>query len=127
MEALSDTLRLELTGSNIHIALIEPGPITSRFRENAYQAFLANIDPEHSAHSAYYRQVEQRLGGNKPLPFTLPPEAVLKKTLHALEARRPRVRYAVTFPTHLFAVLRRFLPARALDRLLLSVSGAGKR
>ena len=127
LEALSDTLRLELTGSNIHIALIEPGPITSRFRENAYQAFLTNIDPEHSAHSAYYRQVEQRLGGNKPLPFTLPPEAVLKKTLHALEARRPRVRYAVTFPTHLFAVLRRFLPARALDRLLLSVSGAGKR
>ena len=127
LEALSDTLRLELTGSNIHIALIEPGPITSRFRDNAYQAFLANIDREHSAHSTYYRHVEQRLGGNKPLPFTLPPEAVLEKTLHALEARRPRVRYAVTFPTHLFAVLRRFLPARTLDRLLLSVSGAGKR
>ncbi len=127
LEALSDTLRLELTGSNIHIALIEPGPITSRFRENAYQAFLANIEREHSAHSAYYRQVEQRLAGNKPLPFTLPPEAVLEKTLHALEARRPRVRYAVTFPTHLFAVLRRFLPARTLDRLLLSVSGTGKR
>ena len=127
LEALSDTLRLELTGSNIHIALIEPGPITSRFRDNAYQAFLANIDREHSAHSTYYRHVEQRLGGNKPLPFTLPPEAVLEKTLHALEARRPRVRYAVTFPTHLFAVLRRLLPARTLDRLLLSVSGAGKR
>lgn len=127
LEALSDTLRLELTGSNIHIALIEPGPITSRFRDNAYQAFLANIDREHSAHSTYYRRVEQRLGGNKPLPFTLPPEAVLEKTLHALEARRPRVRYAVTFPTHLFAVLRRLLSARTLDRLLLSVSGAGKR
>ena len=127
LEALSDTLRLELTGSNIHVVLIEPGPITSRFRDNAYQAFLANINREHSAHSDYYRHVEQRLGGNKPLPFTLPTEAVLEKTLHALEARRPRVRYPITFPTHLFAVLRRLLPARALDRLLLSVSGAGKR
>lgn len=127
LEALSDTLRLELTGSNIHVSLIEPGPITSRFRDNAYQAFLANIDREHSAHRDYYRHVEQRLGGNTPLPFTLPPEAVLKKTLHALEARRPRVRYAVTLPTHLFAVLRRWLPARALDRLLLAASGAGKR
>ncbi|OGI58221.1 MAG: short-chain dehydrogenase, partial [Candidatus Muproteobacteria bacterium RBG_19FT_COMBO_61_10] len=106
LEALSDTLRLELRGTNIHVTLIEPGPITSRFRDNAYQAFLANIDREHSAHSDYYRHVEQRLGGNKPLPFTLPPEAVLDKALHALEARRPRVRYAVTFPTHLFAVLR---------------------
>lgn len=127
LEALSDTLRLELTGSNIHIALIEPGPITSRFRDNAYQAFLANIDREHSVHRTYYQRVEQRLGGTKPLPFTLPPEAVLTKTLHALEARRPRIRYAVTFPTHLFAVLRRLLPARTLDRFLLSVSGAGKR
>jgi NAD(P)-dependent dehydrogenase (short-subunit alcohol dehydrogenase family) len=127
LEALSDTLRLELRGTNIHVALIEPGPITSRFRDNAYQAFLANIDREHSAHSDYYRHVEQRLGGNKPLPFTLPPEAVLDKALHALEARRPRVRYAVTFPTHLFAVLRRLLPARALDRLLLAASGAGRR
>lgn len=127
LEALSDTLRLELRGTNIHVTLIEPGPITSRFRDNAYQAFLANIDREHSAHSDYYRHVEQRLGGNKPLPFTLPPEAVLDKALHALEARRPRVRYAVTFPTHLFAVLRRLLPARALDRLLLAASGAGRR
>jgi NAD(P)-dependent dehydrogenase (short-subunit alcohol dehydrogenase family) len=127
LEALSDTLRLELAGSNIHVALIEPGPITSCFRDNAYQAFLANIDREHSAHSAYYHRVEQRLGGNKPLPFTLPPEAVLEKTVHALEARRPRVRYAVTFPTHLFAVLRRWLPVRTLDRLLLATSGAGKR
>jgi short-subunit dehydrogenase len=126
LEALSDTLRLELTGSNIHVALIEPGPITSRFRDNVYQAFLANIDREHSAHREYYRRVEQRLGGNKPLPFTLPPEAVLKKVLHALEAHRPRARYAVTFPTHLFAVLRRWLPARALDRLLLAASGTGK-
>ena len=127
LEALSDTLRLELSGTLIHVALIEPGPITSRFRDNAYQAFLANIDRDNSAHRDYYQQVEQRLGGNKPLPFTLPPEAVLKKVLHALEARRPRVRYAVTFPTHLFAVLRRCLPARALDRMLLRVSGAGKR
>ena len=127
LEALSDTLRLELRGTNIHVTLIEPGPITSRFRDNAYQAFLANIDREHSAHSDYYRHVEQRLGGNKPLPFTLPPEAVLDKALHALEARRPRVRYAVPFPTHLFAVLRRLLPARALDRLLLAASGAGRR
>ncbi len=127
LEALSDTLRLELTGTNIHVMLIEPGPITSRFRDNAYQAFLANIDREHSAHRDYYRHVEQRLGGNKPLPFTLPPEAVLEKTVHALEARRPRVRYAVTFPTRLFAALRRVLPARVLDRLLLAASGAGRR
>ena len=127
LEALSDTLRLELHGTGIHVALVQPGPITSRFRENAHAAYLAHIDREHSVHQPYYRKVEQRLGGTKPLPFTLPPEAVLEKVIHALEARRPRIRYGVTFPAHLFAVLRRLLPARWLDRVLLAASGAGRR
>jgi len=127
LEALSDTLRLELRGTNIHIALIEPGPITSRFRDNAYAAYKANINKEHSAHRAYYERVEKRLGGTKPLPFTLPPEAVLEKVMHALEARRPKLRYPVTFPSHLFTWLRRLLPGRALDAVLARVSVSGQR
>lgn len=127
LEALSDTLRLELHDTNIHVSLIEPGPIESRFRANAYAAYQRNIDREHSAHREYYARVEQRLAGSRPLPFTLPPEAVLKKVIHALEARRPKARYGVTFPTHLFAVLRRLLPARVLDRILSAVSAGGQR
>ena len=34
IEGLSDTLRLELRDTNIYIALIEPGPILSQFRNN---------------------------------------------------------------------------------------------
>ena len=127
LEALSDTMRLELRNTNIHVSLIEPGPITSRFRVNAYAAFKRHIDREHSVHREYYARVEQRLGGEKPLPFTLPPEAVLKQAIKALEARRPKARYAVTFPTTLFAVLRRILPVRALDSILSAVSNSGQR
>ncbi|MEE8624625.1 MAG: SDR family NAD(P)-dependent oxidoreductase, partial [Acidiferrobacterales bacterium] len=39
LEALSDTLRLELRGTGIYVSLIEPGPIQSDFRKNAYAAF----------------------------------------------------------------------------------------
>jgi NAD(P)-dependent dehydrogenase (short-subunit alcohol dehydrogenase family) len=127
LEALSDTLRLELRGTNIHVSLIEPGPITSRFRENAFAAYRRFIDKEKSAHRNYYEQVEKRLTGSKPLPFTLPPEAVLKKVIHALEAKRPKARYAVTVPTYFFAVMRRALPARWLDALSATVSGGGQR
>jgi NAD(P)-dependent dehydrogenase (short-subunit alcohol dehydrogenase family) len=127
LEALSDTLRLELRGTNIYVAIVEPGPIESRFRANAYEAFMRHIDREHSVYREYYAGVEKRLGGPKPLPFTLPPEAVLKKVIHALEARRPGARYAVTFPAHLFAVLRRLLPIRALDGVLAAVSNKGQR
>jgi len=127
LEALSDTMRLELRDTNIHVSIIEPGPITSRFRANAYAAFKRNIDREHSVYREYYARVEKRLDGPKPMPFTLPPEAVLKKAIKALEARRPKARYAVTFPTYLFAVLRRVLPVRSLDAILAAVSNNGQR
>ena len=127
LEALSDTMRLELRGTNIYISLVEPGPIISRFRDNAYQAYKTHIDKTHSAHRDYYERVERRLGGTKPLPFTLPPEAVLEKVIHALETHRPKLRYPVTFPSHLFTWLRRFLPGRTLDRIMAKVSNSGQR
>ena len=122
LEGLADTLRLELRGSGIHISLIEPGPIESRFRANAFAMYQKNIDPRRSAHRQTYQAMESRL--QKPGPaatFTLPANAVAEKVIHALESKRPKVRYAVTVPTHLFAWLKRLLPAFWLDKILVSV------
>ena len=128
LEGLSDTLRLELEGTNIHVSLIEPGPIRSKFRDNAHAAFKKNIDAENSVYREHYAAMETRLKKEGDgMPFTLPPEAVLKRVIHALESKRPQVRYYVTFPTYLFGTLRRLLPYRWLDRLLLKVSGGGSR
>ena len=128
LEGLTDTLRLELHGSGIWVSLIEPGPIESRFRENAYRMWHRNIDAEHSVHRAQYRAMERRLAKPGPAaPFTLPPEAVLAKLVHALESRRPKTRYRVTVPTHLFGALKRLLPDRALDALLRKATGGGSR
>jgi len=119
IEGLSDTLRLELKDTNIHISLVEPGPILSRFRANALAAMQKYIDVEKSVHSERYQAVLTRLNKEGPaVPFTLPPEAVLKKVIHALESRNPRARYYVTFPTYLFGYLKRVLPTKTLDRLL---------
>ncbi|MHB8549805.1 MAG: Rossmann-fold NAD(P)-binding domain-containing protein, partial [Acidiferrobacterales bacterium] len=126
-EALSDTLRPELRGTGIHVCLVEPGPISSRFRENAYQAYLRNIDRANSVHSDYYTRVEARLGGTKPLPFTLTPEAVARKVEHALRTRHPKIRYPVTAPTRFLAAARRLLTGRALDRLATAIGGNGQR
>jgi len=119
IEGLSDTLRLELKGTNIHVSLVEPGPILSRFRTNALSAMQQYIDMENSVHSERYQAVLTRLNKEGPaVPFTLPPEAVLKKVIHALESRNPKARYYVTFPTYLFGYLKRMLPTKTLDRLL---------
>lgn len=119
LEGYSDTLRLELVGSGVHISLIEPGPIDTRFRANARSAFLRHIEPAQSRHHAAYQQTLSRLereGGARG--FTLPSEACIPPLLHALTSKRPRHRYPVTFPTRLFAILRRLLPSRWLDRIL---------
>lgn len=122
LEALTDTLRLELAGSGIALSLIEPGPITSRFRANAGAHFVAHIERERSVHRVYYEAVAQRLGGTKPLPFTLPPEAVLAKAVQALTASRPKPRYFVTFPTFLFTGLKWLLSDRVMDGFLRRVT-----
>jgi NAD(P)-dependent dehydrogenase (short-subunit alcohol dehydrogenase family) len=128
LEGLTDTLRLELHGSGIHISMIEPGPITSRFRANAFAKYQENINREQSVFRETYSRTENRLTREGPAaPFTLPPEAVLEKVLHALEATRPRARYYVTFPTHLFGTLRRLLPTRGLDWVLRRVSRGENR
>ena len=125
LEGLTDTLRLELAGSGIHVSLIEPGPIQSRFRANGYEKFREHIDIEHSLHRERYRAAERRLLKEGPAqPFTLPPEAVLKKLIQALESRRPKPRYYVTVPTYLFGGLRRLLSTRGLDRVLKLASGS---
>jgi NAD(P)-dependent dehydrogenase (short-subunit alcohol dehydrogenase family) len=122
LEGLTDTLRLELRNTGIYVSLVEPGPIESRFRANAYAAYKRTINPETSVHREKYRRLEQRLKTEGPVvPFTLPAEAVMKKVIKALESPRPRARYYVTFPTYLFAALKRVLTDRALDRVLAKV------
>lgn len=128
IEGLSDTLRLELKDTNIYISLIEPGPIISQFRANAVKALQQHIDIENSVHREKYLGVLARLNKTGPaVPFTLPPEAVLKRVISALESKRPKPRYYVTFPTYLFALLKRILSHRQLDFWLAKAGNDGKQ
>ena len=113
---------MELAGSGVQVSLIEPGPIASRFRENALAMFERHVDVAASVHRETYAAVLARLSDSGEAPFTLPAEAVAAKLVHALESPRPRPRYYVTTPTWILGVARRLLPTRALDALLLGVS-----
>lgn len=121
LEGLTDTLRIEMRDTPIHVVLIEPGPITSRFRANSVPQFERWIDWQASPRAAQYRdKLRDRLYNSTKGPdtFELSPEAVVKKLVHAVENPRPRPRYFVTTPTYIMAVLRRILPTRALDAVL---------
>ncbi|MGI9317660.1 MAG: SDR family NAD(P)-dependent oxidoreductase [bacterium] len=126
LEGLTDTMRLEHSGSGVQFSLVQPGPISSRFRQNAYQMFKQNIDRRNSMFNGAYERVEQRLAQMENARFTLPPEAVLKAVTHALESRQARVRYRVTTPTKIMAALKRLLPDRMMDTFLATNSDQHK-
>ena len=119
LEGLTDALRLELDGSPIHVALIEPGPIATRFTQTALSNFQATVDVDASVHRVEYRsQLARMQGTRRPSRFKLGPEAVTAALVHALESPRPRLRYRVTVLTKAAALMKRLLPARLMDRLI---------
>jgi len=118
VEAYSDTLRIELAGSGVHVSVIEPGPIRSNFTRNAL-IHARNIDVENSVHRGYYRRrlAAMERGGNTV--GELGPEAVVEALTHACESPHPRPQYFVTHPPRAMGAVRRVLRRRHLHRLLV--------
>lgn len=120
LEGLTDALRQELAGTGLHVSLIEPGPIATRFGANALAAYRANIDLENSVHAEIYRQRIAAMEAGGAVRFKLGPEAVLEKLVHAVESERPAPHYYVTKATYLMGLGRRLLSTRMLDRFTAS-------
>lgn len=123
VEGLSDTLRLELKDSGIQVITVEPGPIQSKFRENAVDKSLQNIDIENSAFKKQYSIMLKSFKQKKTdSVFTKDTKAVIKVLIKSIELKRPKPRYPVTFPAHLLIWLKRLLSTRLLDKILLLMS-----
>lgn len=119
LEGLTDVLRIEMRDTPIKVILIEPGPVTSKIRENAIPHYEKWIDWKNSPRREMYKDLQSRLYEDSgPDQFELPAAAVTKKLLHALTAKHPKPRYYVTFPTYMAGILRRILPTRWLDALI---------
>lgn len=121
LEGYSDVLRYELTGSGIHVILIEPGPIRTEIRIKARPHYERWIKGRPSAWEDFYRdEVEPRLyDGAPPADWgELGPEACTAKLIRALESPRPKPRYYVTTPTYVAGALKRLLPSGLLGRIL---------
>ncbi len=127
MEAMSDAMRVELRGSGIAVSIIEPGPITTAFGENAAARAMATLEARDTPHRAHYeREIKRReVTSLKKAPFALPPEAVARKILHAAESARPCRRYCVTFPAYVGSLMARFVPAALLDAIMSRQAKAG--
>lgn len=120
LEGLTDVLRLEMSGTQIKVVLIEPGPIDTNIRKNALPHFEKWIDWKSSnIKEAYDVELDRLYKKPKPSRHELKPDAVTKKLLHALNAKNPRPRYYITRPTHFIGFAKRLLSTRALDWVIL--------
>jgi NAD(P)-dependent dehydrogenase (short-subunit alcohol dehydrogenase family) len=120
IEGLTDTLRLELSGTQIYPVLLNTGPITSHFRQTAMQKLRENIDIEHSVFKERYLKNLQ--AKKSEVPFNEGPDAVAGVVHRIILSDRPRPRYHITKATILLGTLKRILSTSLLDRVLLKIS-----
>ena len=82
LEGLTDTLRIEMRDTPIRIITLEPGPVTSRIRQNSVPHFERWIDWENAPRAEQYRtRLRKRLYDERgPDRFELPASAVTEET-----------------------------------------------
>jgi len=119
IEGLTDTLRLELMGTDIYVSLLNTGPITSDFRKTAMKKLQKNVDIEHSFFKKVY---EEKLNGeDKKVPFNEEAISVAKVVHKIILAKKPKPRYYITKATYLLGYLKRVLSTTLLDKLLIKL------
>ena len=123
IEGLSDTMRQELHGSKITLSTINTGPVTSKFRENAFIKFKENIDPKNSYFvSTYNNEIKEKFENQEDnIPFNLPAKSVAKVVLKIMRSNKPKPRYYVTKATYILGFLKRILTTKALDKILIKI------
>jgi NAD(P)-dependent dehydrogenase (short-subunit alcohol dehydrogenase family) len=120
VEALSDALRFEVRGFGVHVSVVEPGTIKTRFGDTATSSVEHLQDPE-SPYAAFNQVLVERINDayeGKLARFAAPPEAVAKVIAKAISARRPRTRYRVTLAARMMLATRKVMPDRGWDLFL---------
>lgn len=128
-EAISDSLRLELRGFGIHVAVIQPADIATpiweksqRFADALRDELLASvgerIPPE--VQDVYREDIARMRKATTELAArAIPVSRVVRAVTHSLTARRPKTRYRVGAKTWGVAHVLRRLPDRIRDRVVL--------
>jgi len=120
LEAFSDVLRRELMPWKMHVAIIEPGRINTPIWEKSFKVvskLKANFSNQ--ADQYYGKAFESRMNTIMNAKRKgAPPKMVARAVIHALTARKPKLRYPVGTDAKLVTILARFMPPSWLDTLL---------
>ncbi len=117
LEAMTDTLRIELRRWRISLSIVEPGSVKTPIWDKAHVQtvqFLSDVTPQTEAlygdDMRAMREASVRLAASG-----MPVERVVRAVVHALTSPFPKTRYPLGAQTRLAFVAFKFLPARARD------------
>jgi NAD(P)-dependent dehydrogenase (short-subunit alcohol dehydrogenase family) len=125
LESLSAAARVELAPWGIAVVIVVPGAIDTEIfakADAAARGALRTADPQRVA---LYRRQLSAVATAQSSMRTSPPRTVADAVLRAIEAPRPRARYAVNADARIAGILSR-LPTRARDRVLARALGLHK-
>jgi NAD(P)-dependent dehydrogenase (short-subunit alcohol dehydrogenase family) len=121
VEGWSDCLRLEVAPFGIDVVIIEPGLIETGFGD-ALTAPLLQASGD-GPYAQMARNVARSTAHAYQAGRGTKPEAVARVVSRALQARRPRTRYAVGRYARPMLWMRKYLGDRLFDRIIRSQMG----
>ncbi len=116
LEAVADALRVETAPFGLRVVTVEPGPIDTRFADRA-RSIVGPLISKPGPYRGFYANAERAMDGDFRRGH-LPPEAVARVVVAAIESPRPRPRYRVTWLARTLIPLRTILPDRWFDRMM---------
>lgn len=124
LEALGDSLRLELRPWKIPVSIIEPGAIETPIWEKSTRSAQETVNGFPPEALELYGEILQRFSQNvkKIASKSAPVDIVVKAVEHALTATRPRARYTMPFDAKLRLILES-LPTTWRDSILARAMG----
>lgn len=122
LEGLTDALRVELAPFGIQVALVEPGMIATPIWEKGEREALERRQAYPAeAEALYGRALEQFARLIRPaIARAAPVELVADAVQDAVLSPTPKTRYLIGRDARLRLLLRRLLPDRLMDRLMLA-------
>jgi NAD(P)-dependent dehydrogenase (short-subunit alcohol dehydrogenase family) len=129
LEALADSLRMEVRPWGIRVVLVQPAQTDTALWQEAEAEIdrtEALLTPEHRAlYAGHVKGWRKRLPLNQKL--AVPPENVAAAVEKALTAKRPRARYVVGAGPRVQAAMSKVTPTPVMDTVLRAGTGVPRK
>ena len=128
LEAITDSLRVELQPWGIYVSIVEPGSIATPIWDKSL-SLSEDIEREISSEGAalYKESIDSMRKAAKEIGDAgIPADEVAKVVEHALSAKKPKTRYVVGRDARIQAIAKKIVPDRQMDRFVSSRLGLPK-